>query len=220
MSEKDEELKKKIIDHLYWDGRVDASDVKVEVDNRKVKLTGTVPNFAASEAALFTIWSIKGIIGVDNKLVVKPVIDGKTPIDADIEKNISQILIWNKSVYGPEIEVSVDAGVVTLEGTVDALWKKMKAEELASHVLGVVKITNLLGVAPSKEIADEVISRDIIEALNRSDNVDVDTIDVKVEEGNVTLSGVVEHWIAYRAAWNCAVNTFGVKDVQNEIIIQ
>jgi osmotically-inducible protein OsmY len=219
MSKIDEELKKKIVDHLYWDSRIDTSDVKVEVDNRKVKLTGSVPNFAASEAALFTVWSVKGVIGVDNKLEVKPVIDGKTPIDSDIEKNIEQLLTWNKSIYGPEIDVSVEAGIVELRGKVDAFWKKMKVEELASHVLGVVKIINLIAIVPSKAIADDVISRDIIEALNRSDNIDADAIDVKVKDGKVTLSGAVGNWIAYRTAWNCAVNTVGVKDVENKLKI-
>jgi osmotically-inducible protein OsmY len=220
MNKIDEELKKKIIDHLYWDGRIDASDVKVEVNNRKVNLTGSVPNYAASEAALFTVWSAKGVIGVDNKLDVKPLIDGKVPVDTDIEKNIKQILNWNKSIYGPKIDVSVDAGIVTLKGNVDAFWKKMKVEELVSHVLGVVKIVNLIAIVPSKSIADEVISRDILEALNRSDNIDADAIDVKVKEGLVTLSGAVGNWFAYRTAWNCAVNTTGVKDVENKLTIE
>jgi osmotically-inducible protein OsmY len=220
MSEIDEKLKKRIIDHLYWDSRIDASDVKVEVDNRKVKITGSVPNYAASEAALFTVWSTKGVIGVDNKLIVKPLIDGKVLIDSDIEKNIKQLMTWNKSIYGPKIEVSVEAGIVTLKGQVDSFWKKMKVEELASQVLGVVKIDNLIAIVPSKEIADEVISRDIIEALHRSDNIDADAIDVKVKDGSVTFSGAVGNWIAYRTAWNCAVNTFGVKDVENNLTIE
>jgi osmotically-inducible protein OsmY len=219
MNDIDEKLKKRIVDQLYWDSRIDASDVKVEVSNRIVKLTGTVPNYAASEAALFTTWSIKGVIGIENKLEVKPLIDGKAPIDSDIEKNIRQFLSWNRSVYGPEIDLSVDAGVVTLRGTVDAFWKKMKAEELTSHALGVVKIINLLTIVPLKIIADEVISRDIIEALHRSDNIDAAAIDVKVKNGKVTLSGAVNSWFAYRTAWNCAVNTVGVKDVETKLTI-
>jgi osmotically-inducible protein OsmY len=220
MNDIDEKLKKRIIDHLYWDDRVDASDVKVEVNNRKVKLSGSVPNYAASEAALFTVWSTKGVIGVDNKLAVKPLIDGKVPVDSDIEKNIRQLLAWNKNIYGPKIDVSVEAGIVTLKGKVNAFWKKMKVEELSSQILGVVKIVNLIGIVPSKSIADEVVSRDIIAALHRSDNIDADAIDVKVNDGRVTLSGAVGNWIAFRTAWNCAVNTVGVKDVENNLTIE
>jgi osmotically-inducible protein OsmY len=219
MNNIDEKLKKRIIDQLYWDSRIDASNVKVEVNGRIVQLTGTVPNYAASEAALFTTWSIKGVIGIENKLEVKPLIDGTVPIDSDIEKNIRQFLSWNRSIYGPQIDLSVEAGVVTLKGTVDAFWKKMKAEDLASHALGVVKINNLITIVPSKAIADEVISRDIIEALNRSDTIDATAIDVKVKDGKVTFSGAVDSWLAYRTAWNCAANTVGVRDIESKLTI-
>lgn len=40
----DEEIKRDLVDELYWDYRVDASNVKAEVSDGKVRLTGTVPS--------------------------------------------------------------------------------------------------------------------------------------------------------------------------------
>jgi len=46
----DEKIKKQVVDQLYWDARVDASDVKVEVSDRNVILTGTVPSYGVRQA--------------------------------------------------------------------------------------------------------------------------------------------------------------------------
>lgn len=47
----DEKIKKNVTDQLYWDHRVDASDVQIEVDEGVVTLSGNVPSFTAKDAA-------------------------------------------------------------------------------------------------------------------------------------------------------------------------
>ncbi|TFF85228.1 BON domain-containing protein, partial [Candidatus Heimdallarchaeota archaeon] len=39
----DEEIKKKLTDQLYWDTRVDASDIDIDVNGSSVTLSGKVP---------------------------------------------------------------------------------------------------------------------------------------------------------------------------------
>jgi hypothetical protein len=51
MPRKDEDIKKDIVDALYWDRRVDASLVTVTVSDGNVMLGGSVPDRAALEAA-------------------------------------------------------------------------------------------------------------------------------------------------------------------------
>ena len=58
MKSKDEQIKKAVVDMLYWDSRVDASDIHVEVTDGEVTLRGTVPSYATKEAALFDAWKI------------------------------------------------------------------------------------------------------------------------------------------------------------------
>jgi osmotically-inducible protein OsmY len=84
----------------------------------------------------------------------------------------------------------------------------------------VVGITNKLSVTPSEKVLDEIIGEQIMAALDRNANVDVNTVHVKVEDGHVTLSGEVPSWNARRAAYECALNTGGVVDVEDDLIIQ
>ena len=53
----DQAIKRDLIDELYWDHRVDASDVKAEVVNGKVTLTGNVPSYSARSAAATAAWA-------------------------------------------------------------------------------------------------------------------------------------------------------------------
>ena len=218
MKDTDEKLKKDIIDQLYWDNRIDVSDIKVDVDNHRVTLSGAVPNHSASEAALMTAWGTKGVVQVLNHLVVEYPTSADVPPDPEIKSRIEKLLSWSKAIYGQDVQVSVDAGVVELEGTVDAYWKKIKIEELASHVFGVVKVLGKLIIVPGRDIKDEVIAREIGSALDRI-RFDADELDVKVKDGIVTLLGIIPSWHTQQLILNCVHNTFGVRAIKNELVI-
>jgi len=47
MQKIDVKLKKDVVDSLYWDSRVDASRIKVDVADGKVTLTGTLSDHTA-----------------------------------------------------------------------------------------------------------------------------------------------------------------------------
>ena len=219
MKSSDELIKKKIVDSLYWDNRVDASEVKVVVDDRSVILRGTVPNYAASEAALFDTWRIHGVTKVDNQLLVKYPSNVQILSDKQIAAAIIQQISWNDSTRTADIEVSVDKGTVTLEGHVDAYWKKTRAQNLASDIIGVVRINNKITVVPSKAIVDDVIADDIVKAIDRSYTIDVNQVDIRVEDGVVTLSGNVPNRRACEEAIDVASNTLGVTDVVDRLVV-
>ena len=67
----DEKIKKDITDELYWDYRVDASNVKVEVSDGEVTLTGTVRDHTARTAANADAWGIAGVRQVTNLLTAR-----------------------------------------------------------------------------------------------------------------------------------------------------
>ncbi len=218
MKEPDEKLKKDIIDQLYWDNRIDVSDIKVDVDNHRVTLSGSVPNYAASEAALMTAWGTKGVVQVMNHLAVEYPTSQDIPPDPEIESRVNNVLSWTTLLYGQDVRVSVKAGVVELEGVVDAYWKKIKTHDLASHVFGVIKIIDNLAIVPGRGLKDEVIARDIISALERS-SVEADRIDVKVKNGLVTLMGTIPDWFTRQLITSCVQNTFGVCGIKDELVI-
>ncbi|MFW9962671.1 MAG: BON domain-containing protein [Candidatus Sifarchaeia archaeon] len=220
MKTKDEQIKKAVVDMLYWDSRVDASDIHVEVTDGVVTLRGTVPSYGVKEAALFDAWKVPGVKKVNNNSFVKFPSSAKILTDPQIETSIKKQLEWNDSTSNENIHVKVKKGEVTLEGHVDAYWKIFRAQQIASDVLGVIDIDNKLSVVPTEAITDQVIATDIVNAIDRSYAVNADNVDVKVKDGVVTLSGRLPTRAAHEAALECAYNTFGVKDVKDRLNLE
>jgi osmotically-inducible protein OsmY len=220
MSTTDEQIKKDIVDQLYWDVRVDALDVKVDVENKKATLKGTVPSYAARSAAEADATTISGVMSVKNLLTVKYPPDFEAPTDTEIKSHIENLLRWNPDIDPSNISISVSAGLVTIEGTVDAYWKTIEVEKIVSAVKGVLNVTNKLAVVPTKDFIDQAIADDIVSAIDRSLSVDAESVDVKVNRGIVTLSGIVPDWPGYRAAFNAAKYTVGVIDIIDDLVIK
>ena len=68
--------------------------------------------------------------------------------------------------------------------------------------------------------SDELIREDVCEALYESYDVDATDIEVKVEEGLVTLSGSVNSRFAKKEAELCIEYLRGVVDIKNELKIK
>src|SRR5919108_3737404 len=146
----DEFIAKEVFDSMYWDSRVDASKVSVKVDNGIVTLSGTVPSYSSRAAASEDAWLITGVRDVENQLKV----DFRTtvPSDEEIASNIQDQFRWDNDLYPYDIQVTVLTGWVTLEGTVDAFWKKVRAEDLAFSMRGVLGLTNKIAVVPTQTV--------------------------------------------------------------------
>lgn len=64
---------------------------------------------------------------------------------------------------------------------------------------------------------DDVLENQVILALYRNADVDAQSIEVHVENGVVTLSGLVENDEAVFSAERCVVSLAGVEEVVNEL---
>lgn len=215
----DKQIKKHIVEQLYWDDRVNAADVRVTSVDGRVVLAGNVPHYTALQAAERDAWRVPGVKSVENQLVIRYPAEAAIPADDELRLNILSKLLWSSDVDPATIEVSVAAGVATLEGTVDSYWKKVKAEVLAYDVIGVNLVENRLAVVPTRDILDEAIGESIMAALARTRGVDLAAVDVQVENGVVTLSGAVPDYKTLQAVRGAAVHTLGVVDVQTELVI-
>jgi len=77
------------------------------------------------------------------------------------------------------------------------------------------------GVGPrGYQRSDDRIKEDISDRLTWHSDVDASNIDVKVEKGNVTLSGSVNDRWTKRTAEDIAESIQGVQDVQNQIQVR
>jgi osmotically-inducible protein OsmY len=219
MPSDDEIIKKEIDDRLYWDQRVDSSDVEVEVSDGNVRLWGEVPTYTAKTAAWRNAVVVPGVVSVVDDLEVTGARGIARPADQDIKARVENSLDVNAEVDTSGMEVSVDHGKVTLEGTVSSYWQKVWAQRLAGVVTGVLDVSNDLVVTPTDSIEDKIIGDGIAAALRENGVIDENTVDVAVEDGMVNLSGTVPSVTAYMAAEDIACYTPGVKEVTNEIDI-
>jgi osmotically-inducible protein OsmY len=213
-----EEIKKKeIVDTLYWDNRVDISKLTVQVTAGEVTLTGTVPSLKARQAAENDARTVEGITAVENQLAI----DYPTPIPPNLELKgtIDTLLLWNSAIDSTRIESAVEAGIVTLRGTVPTYWEARQAEKLAQDLSGVLEVVNELSVVPSESIVDEDIAEQIGAAFRRDRRVNADEITVAVVGGKVTLTGEVADGTQQTRAEEIAASRLGVRSVENLIIV-
>ena len=220
ISKSNEEIKQDIIDELYWDYSVDPSNIKVKVKDGMVILNGSVPSYREKASAELDVKKIEGVLSVENNIEIEFLKEFEVPYDEVIKNNIETALSSNSGIDSKEIEVSVNEGEVILKGNINAYWKKIKAERLASEIKGVKDVKNKISVFVTETYSDEKIEKNIRSALKRSRLIYAKNVNIEVNNGKVKLKGRVANWGAYNIAENAAVFTRGVTDIENDIIIQ
>lgn len=211
----DEKIKK-IIDESLLDAKIDDSKISVDVDDGIVRLTGEIPNWLEMKKVENKVYNIPGVKHIDNKLVI---ILRLTFKDDEILKNIQDFLTWTSYINISKIKISVKKGLVIVDGLVDAYWKKIKLENLILNIKGVTGIINKLAIVPTKDIIDEKIAKEIMASMEKHLNLDLYQISVEIEKGNVTISGNVSSWTAYKITHNVVNNISGVINVIDNLTI-
>ena len=142
--------------------------------------------------------------------------------DEEIQQNVLDELAWDPEIEATDVGVEVDDGVVTLTGTVETFAQKWAAERAALRVEGVRAVANNVQVRPAGLgiKSDTDIARAVANALEWNTAVPFDKIDIRVEDGRVTLEGEVEWYYQREAAENTTRQISGVKSVLNLITVR
>jgi osmotically-inducible protein OsmY len=141
--------------------------------------------------------------------------------DTQLQKDVMDEIKWEPCVTAAEIGVSVANGVVTLNGTVPTYAAKWAAERAAQRVEGVKAIAEEIQIKlhglhtrTDAEIA-------AVAATSLKAHVWVPTdIQATVENGWVTLMGVVNWEFQQKAAMDSVRFLAGVKGVSNNITLK
>jgi len=136
----------------------------------------------------------------------------------DLERSVADELFWDPKVDNGAIAVSADDGVVTLRGTVGSFRQKREATQDAERIFGVASVDNELEVRIlNQDRRDDADLRgDVLQAL-MLDGLVPSTIDAKVDDGMVTLSGTANWQFERDEAEFVASNILGVVSVDDEI---
>jgi osmotically-inducible protein OsmY len=138
----------------------------------------------------------------------------------ELRKNAADELFWDPKIDSSSIAVGTDAGKVTLRGTVGSFREKRAAKQAVERLAGVTGVENELSVRLMTDDArsDADVRADVLQAL-MLDTLVPTTIDAKVIDGEVTLTGEAEFKFQRDEALEVAGNIRGVTNVWNEVAI-
>ncbi len=139
-----------------------------------------------------------------------------------LQKDVQEAIKWEPLLHAAEIGVTAQDGVVTLSGTVDSYIKKSEAEHATKNVPGVKAIVEDINVKfVLSDIKDDTdIAIEALNNLSSSWAVPKDKVKIKVENGWVTLEGIVFWNYEKQGAYQAVRGVSGVTGITNRILIK
>ena len=111
---------------LKWDVLVPHDRITLTVFNHFITLEGEVERHFQKVAAEQAVTHLTGVLGVDNKITVKPKV-----VPVEVKAKIEAALKRDASLEAEKINVKVDGGKVTLSGKVRS-WAEADDVEIAA----------------------------------------------------------------------------------------
>lgn len=139
--------------------------------------------------------------------------------DSQLQSDVQAELAWDPGVNADRVVVAVREGVVTLSGVVDTCLQKRAAELAVRRVSGPrgLAIELQVQLPPEQRRSDGEIAQAALHALDWHSLVPEDSVEVRVEDGWVTLTGEVDWSYQSASAEQCVHPLMGVRGVTNAI---
>jgi hyperosmotically inducible periplasmic protein len=197
-------------------------NVQVSFHDGVATLTGTVEVFDLKEEADKRVHRIKGVQGVLNNIEVA----GPDVPDAELQQRLVKAISYDRVGYGTTafnaIAVKVQEGAVVLSGHAHDPVDASSAIAVASNTKGVKDVINEIQVDPLSPNDDRIrvqVFRSVygFPALTKYAIDPAKPIRISVQNGNVTLYGVVDTKADKDAANIRANSVPGVFKVVNDL---
>ena len=224
----DEELAGNVTDALFNDPATSSYQIMVNANNGIVTLEGEVDSWQEKQLASYVAKGVMGVKEINNILEVD--FQTERP-DFEIAQEIRDALKFDVRVDNVLIDIDVEEGEVTLSGTVGSFPEKNLA--IADAWVAGVNSVNSEDLEVKEWARDDDLRREkyvgkadqeIKEAINQAFLYDPRVLhfdpNVTVNNGYVTLSGVVTNLQAKNAAENTARNVVGVFGVNNNLKVR
>ena len=205
----------------YIQSKKEFQGVKASVEDQIVTLEGTVNLYIDRESLEKKVKKMKNVDGIRNHVQIQ----SNVP-DEQLRQSLADRLRYDRVGYGIAFNVitlDVKDGVVTLGGTVHDYPSKDSAIGIAETTPGVKDVVDNIEVAPTSMFDDQLrvkLYRAIYGAptLQRYEVDPQKPIRIVVENGHVTLYGVVDNAMDKQIAGTQASGVPGVFSVDNQLI--
>jgi osmotically-inducible protein OsmY len=139
--------------------------------------------------------------------------------DLSLQRAIMHALSQNPYVHADEISLDVKDGYVILRGTVGSPIQHAEAARTTRRIEGVVQVDDQLRVRPMgiDGRADADTEAAVLDALIADDELHASDVAVDVDDGTVTLRGIVELSAQRERAQRIAMAVPGVSHVRNRL---
>lgn len=200
-------------------------NVRAEVHDGNVTLTGTVDLAAAKRQAEERVRHVKGVEGINNQIQVS----GPEISDAELQQKVVKAVQYDRLGYRTTpfnaISVGVQNGVVTLGGTAYGPVDADSAVSTALNIKGVKDVIDNISVDPVSPMDDRIRIAEYrsiygFPSLNKYAIDPAKPIRISVQNGHVTLYGEVDSQADKNAAGIRANTVPGVFSVKNELTVR
>jgi osmotically-inducible protein OsmY len=137
----DEEIATAIVNRFSWDVSILGHSVVPTVENGWVTLTGEVSWHFEKDAAEEDVRRLAGVVGVINKITIKPRVNVENVSD-DITHALHRSWLFDPKL----VTVTADGGTVHLTGTVPTVKDRRTAEATAWASPGAMMVDNRISV--------------------------------------------------------------------------
>ena len=213
----DKMLQNDVLDALNGEPLTATSEINVMVSHGIVTLTGKVDHFSKKFQAGNTVRNVIGVKEVIDTIDVS-INSWEQKNDIEITAELLSVFRWNWNTLNNTIKVNVINSWVTLSGELEWNYQREAAKTVASNLIGVKGVTNLITIKPNEGI--ELNKRALEHALKSHVALDVSDIIVAVSDCDVTLKGSVDTWYQKELAGRIAWKAPGVVTVTNELVIE
>ena len=208
------DLQTDVQDAIKYEPLLHAAEIGVIAEEGVVTLTGVVDSFPKKYEAEDAAKKVKGVKAVVDQIVVQ-ITKRNFLTDQDIAAVALQAIKDSLVVPSDNVQLTVEAGWITLEGAVRWEFQRDQAREAVRHLNGVKGVLNKIKL--KSEVRDEVQADAIRQALRRHWSIHAENITITVDGTHVTLKGFVSSVYEREEAEKIAYKTPGVWFVDNKL---
>ncbi|MPS72278.1 MAG: BON domain-containing protein [Chryseobacterium sp.] len=141
--------------------------------------------------------------------------------NTELQRDVQDAINWEPQLKNINIGITAKDGIVCLTGTVDSYAKKLQIEQVVKKVFGVnIFVENIDVKLQKHETKNDIeIAREIMAAFEANPVIPQEQLEVKVENGWVTLTGELSWDYLRDITENTIQHLPWIKGIYNNIII-